>query len=158
MHCVKFNAFKNDFLLLRLRVLYLNSKITQNVNVLVVDLFLVTSYELTGGREILLAGGWFSHTCTTQGANNKIFSRNSPKYFHRIRIFWITPGWHTTKNTVNEVLFVYSGVKNNLFSNFFQRDCSRSESLGITWEHAGLPDVVKTKIQHSNSLKTNSTA
>ena len=57
MHCVKFNAFKNDFLLLRLRVLYLNSKITQNVNVLVVDLFLVTSYELTGGREILLAGG-----------------------------------------------------------------------------------------------------
>ena len=57
MHCVKFNAFKNDFLLLRLRVLHLNSKITQNVNVLVVDLFLVTSYELTGGREILLAGG-----------------------------------------------------------------------------------------------------
>lgn len=35
--------------------------------------------------------------------------------------------------------------------------CSRCQPLGVPWEHAGLPDVVKTKIQHGHSLKSNAT-
>ena len=31
---------------------------------------------------------------------------------------------------------------------------SRSEALGVTWEHRTLPDIMKIQIQHDNSLKT----
>ena len=35
-------------------------------------------------------------------------------------------------------------------------DCchSRSESLGVTWEHGSLPDIMKIQVQHDHTLKT----
>merc|ERR1712192_147707 len=59
-------------------------------------------------------------------------------------------------NYLTQVLVkIHKGRRHGISS--LSRVISRSQSLGVPGEHGGLPDVVKTQVEHTHPLHSNST-
>lgn len=65
--------------------------------------------------------------------------------------------WHSYALEHGLILFPITKICSKINSRSscldFVVEGSRSQSLGITWEHGGLADIVKAQVQHADSLQ-----